>query len=296
VKRLSIPLLLALPLLLAVGCDNHPKDNPPAHSDGTPQATGKKAPEVTTPIPSRPAPPPGEYTYEVVRQYPHDHKAYTQGLEIRDGTILESTGLYGESTLREVDLKSGRILRKIDIDPQYFAEGATLFKGKVYQLTWRGHIGFIYDPSTFNRTGSFSYEGEGWGLTNNGQFLIMSDGTNMIRFIDPDNLVEMGRVSVFDDKGPVDQLNELEFINGEVWANVYMTNRIVRIDPYSGRVVGSVDMTGLLSDADRAAGAEVLNGIAYDAKSDRLFVTGKRWPKLFEITLKPKSETVAAKQ
>jgi glutamine cyclotransferase len=188
--------------------------------------------------------------------------------------------------LRKVELKTGKIIKQIAVPPKYFAEGMTVFHNKVFQLTWQEEKGFIYDPATFEKQGEFAYEGEGWGLTHDGQSLIMSDGTNQIRFLDPATLQTTRTVSVYDALGaPVEKLNELEYIDGEIYANIWQTDRIVRIEPRSGKILGWIDLTGLLQTKDRSGEEDVLNGIAYDPAGKRLFVTGKLWPKLFEIEI-----------
>ena len=226
-----------------------------------------------------------EYTYRIVHTYPHDPTSYTQGLLYLDGVLYEGTGLNEESRIRKVRLETGEVLQNRDIPPQYFGEGIIVWKDRLLELTWKSEKGFIYDLATFNPKGEFSYPGEGWGLTSDGRRIIMSDGTAELRFWDPETLKETGRITVTEDGRPLDQLNELEWVKGEIYANVYQTERIVRIDPATGRVVGNIDCHGLLTPADRNDRTDVLNGIAYDAKKDRLFVTGKRWPKLFEIKL-----------
>lgn len=224
------------------------------------------------------------YDYRVVNVYPHDPGAFTQGLLFRDGQLYESTGLYGQSSLRRVRLDSGEVIRQRLLDPGYFGEGLTDWGNRLVQLTWRSNTGFIYDIDSFALLGTFSYPGEGWGLTNDGRHLIMSDGTAELRFLDPETFEERRRVTVTDDGQPVENLNELALINGEVFANVWQRDEIVIIDPDSGKVTGWIDMRGLLPPAERAR-VDVLNGIAYDADGDRLFVTGKFWPSLFEIRL-----------
>src|SRR5579883_3021630 len=233
-----------------------------------------------------------EYGYEVVHVYPHDPQAYTQGLFYLNGFLYEGTGLNGRSSIRKVKLETGEVLQKRDIPEQYFGEGIVNWNDRLLEITWQSQTGFVYDLTTFNLQKQFSYPGEGWGLTQDGKRIIMSDGTPELRFWDPETLRETGRVVVLDEGRPVAELNELEWVKGEVYANVYQTNRIARIDPSSGKVVGWIDLTGLLSSEDQARQVDVLNGIAYDAKGDRLFVTGKLWPKLFEIRLvkRPRSE------
>ncbi|HAF23675.1 MAG TPA: glutamine cyclotransferase [Blastocatellia bacterium] len=223
------------------------------------------------------------YGYEVIHVWPHDPDAFTQGLVFQDGKLLESTGEVGRSSLRRVELETGSVLQKVDVPEPYFAEGITLLKGKIYQLTWRDQLGFIYDPWTFEKIGTFNYEGEGWGLANDGQSLILSDGTNRIRFLDPDNFQVRKTIAVSDGSTPVNEINELEYVQSEIYANIWHADRIARIDPQTGRIVGWIDLTGLLSRGEVHDGEAVLNGIAYDETNGRLFVTGKLWPKLFEI-------------
>ena len=221
------------------------------------------------------------YGYAVVNSYPHDAGAFTQGLIYRDGFLFESTGLHGRSTLRKVRLETGEVLQRFDIDPKYFAEGLAEWNGTLIQLTWQTNIGFVYDVASFRLKATFGYRGEGWGLTHNSQQLILSDGTPTLRFLDPSTFKEARRLTVRDDRGPVDGLNELEFVRGMIFANVWLTDRIAMISPRTGVVEGWLDLQGLLPPV--YAGADVLNGIAYDARGDRLFVTGKLWPRLFEI-------------
>ncbi len=238
-------------------------------------ATGAPAADDQIPI----------YTYEVRHVYPHDPGAFTQGLIFRDGILWESTGLNGQSSLRKVELESGRVLKRIDVPQQYFAEGMTVFRDRVFQLTWQSQKGFIYDPETFQQLGQFAYAGEGWGLTHDSEFLILSDGTNRIRFLDPNTFETKRTISVSVNNRPVNELNELEYLKGEIYANIWRTDRIARIDPQTGRVLGWIDLTGILPALERGALTDVLNGIAYDEAGDRLFVTGKLWPKLFELRL-----------
>jgi glutamine cyclotransferase len=228
------------------------------------------------------------YGYDVVNTFPHDPQAFTQGLVFQDGALVESTGLEGHSSLRRVELQTGKVLQKVDVPQFYFAEGLTLFGGKLYQLTWKAEKGFVYDPQTFKKTGEFPYEGEGWGLTHDADSLILSDGSNQIRFIDPNTFQVRRTIGVTDGGRPVLELNELEYVKGEIFANVWHDNRVARIDPQTGRVNGWIDFTGLLKPGETTDGEAVLNGIAYDEASDRLFVTGKLWPKLFEVRLKQK--------
>jgi glutaminyl-peptide cyclotransferase len=228
------------------------------------------------------------YGYEVVNTYPHDARAFTQGLIYDDGAFIESTGLEGQSTLRRVELQTGRVLQRVDVPRYFFAEGMTLFGGKIYQLTWKGAKGFIYDPKTFQKTGEFPYAGEGWGLTHDADSLILSDGTNQIRFLDPNTYQVRRTINVMDGNRPILEINELEYVRGEIYANIWHEDRIARVDPSSGRVVGWIDLSGLLKPGEAGDEEAVLNGIAYDEAGDRLFVTGKLWPKIFEIKLKQK--------
>lgn len=230
---------------------------------------------------------PEKLTYRVVRSFPHDRKAYTQGLFYHEGYLYEGTGQEGESSLRKVELETGRVLRSINLGREYFGEGIALLKGMIYQLTWTSGVGFIYDFDTFNNLGSFTYATQGWGLTTNGKELIMSNGSNIISFMEPSGFSEMRRIEVFDDAGPVKMLNELEYVDGKIYANVYLTDRIVIINAETGAVNADVDLKGILSPSDRTGSEDVLNGIAYDFQGNRLFVTGKYWPKLFEVKLVP---------
>ena len=233
------------------------------------------------------------YQYEVVNTYPHDGAAFTQGLVYYQGQLYESTGLEGESSVRRVELETGRVLRKVDIPRPYFGEGLVLFDNKFIQLTWISGVAFQYDFNSFEQVGQFRYSGEGWGITNDDRQLIMSDGTADLRFLDPTNFQEKRRVTVTDRGRPINRLNELEYIKGEIWANVWYTDRIVRIQPSTGSVTGWIDLAGLLSPADAQGRSDnVLNGIAYDAQHDRIFVTGKLWPKLFEIRVLERKNSV----
>lgn len=219
---------------------------------------------------------------EVVRSYPHDPTAFTQGLLFHQGALFESTGRYGESSVRRVELETGRVTARSDVGDQYFAEGLTLHGGRFYQLTWREGVGFLYDASLTPR-GTFPFTGEGWGLTSDGTSLIVSDGSNVLRFLDPATYQETGQVQVTDGGEPVQMLNELEWIGGEVWANVWHDKRIARIDPRTGQVRGWLDLSQIIPTPRPTDGEAVLNGIAHDAATGRIFVTGKLWPELFEI-------------
>jgi len=228
------------------------------------------------------------YTYQVVHTYPHDSHAFTEGLLYYNGFLYESTGLNRQSTIRKVQLQTGKVLQQIEIAPQYFGEGIVIWHQHVISLTWQSHVGFVFDLATLKLRKQFHYEGEGWALTQDGRQLIMSDGTADLRLLDPVTLKETGRIHVTLDGAPIDRLNELEWVKGEVYANVWQTHWLVRIDPGSGRILGIIDLSGLLPESERIPGeTDVLNGIAYDAEHDRLFVTGKNWPKLYEIRLQP---------
>ncbi len=228
------------------------------------------------------------FGFEVVHVYPHDRSAFTQGLEFRGGFLYEGTGLNGESTLRKVDLLTGHVLEQTALPAQFFGEGITVLNGRVIELTWQSHIGYVYDQATFRLLKNFSYGGEGWGLANDGQVIYMSDGTPQIRCLDPGTLNEIRRFTVHEGSKNIEALNELEWVRGELFANVWQTDRIARISPKDGRLLGWIDLSGLLPEEDRQGADSVLNGIAYDSMGDRLFVTGKLWPKLFEIRLRPK--------
>jgi len=235
------------------------------------------------------------YGYQIVHTYPHDRKAFTEGLFYLNGYLYESTGPYPRSQIRKEDLATAKVLQSRDLAPSsLFGEGIVNWKTHLVQLTWQTQIGFVYDLATFKPLKRFTYPGEGWALTQNDHELVMSDGTPAIRFLNPDSLKETHRITVTLDGRPVERLNELEWVRGEILANVWMTNYIVRINPTTGVVAGVIDLTGLLPASDQSGVTDdVLNGIAYDAKTDRLFVTGKRWPKLFEIRLVKKSQTAS---
>jgi glutamine cyclotransferase len=239
-----------------------------------PAAENRDCPAIAPPV----------YRYEVVRTYPHDPQAFTQGLVYHQGLLYESTGKYGRSSLREVRPETGEVVRHRRLRPRFFGEGITLYHGRIIQLTWKSQMGFVWNREDFNRLRSFRYRGEGWGITHDGARLIVSDGTSTLAFWDPQTFREIGRLHVREGDRPVTFLNELEYINGEIYANIWQSDRIARIDPDTGCVTGWIDLTGLLGPRMMPEEA-VLNGIAYDDAADRLFVTGKYWPRLFQIRL-----------
>jgi glutamine cyclotransferase len=230
------------------------------------------------------APAPVNYGYRIVATYPHDPRAFTQGLFYLNGHLYESTGQVGQSTIRKVHFEDGRVLQSVPIPPGLFGEGIVNWGNEIISITWQGGNGYRWDLATLRRTGEWRYEGEGWGLTQNGTDIIMSDGTSALRFLDPVTLAERRRITVTRDGAEVTQLNELEWVNGEIFANVWQTPYIVRINPQSGNVTGVIDLTPLANENGDSSD-RVLNGIAYDAQRDRLFVTGKLWPRLYEIDL-----------
>ena len=248
----------------------------PGANDGLP-------PNGPRPAANGPVP---RYGYQIVNIWPHDSNAFTQGLILSDGKLLESTGQEGFSSLRRVELETGKVLKKIDLPRPYFAEGIALLNGKIYQLTWQHHVGFIYDAESFERVGQFNYTEEGWGLATDGKSLILSDGSNRLRFLDPSDFHVTRTINVLDGQTPVRELNELEFVQGEIYANVWHDNRIATIDPQSGRVTAWIDLSGLMPESELPDPEAVLNGIAYDQANNRLYVTGKLWPRLFEIRVK----------
>lgn len=228
--------------------------------------------------------------YRVIHAYPHDAQAFTQGLVYVDGHLYESTGLNGQSTLREDDLETGRVVKQINVPSRYFAEGLTNWGNTLIQLTWKAHLAFVYDRATFRLLRTMQYPWEGWGLTQDGKHLILSDGSATLHFLNPETFAEVRSLRVTDRGRPVDQLNELEYIHGEIYANVWMTDRIARISPETGKVLGWIDLTGILPAIEIRSRDGVLNGIAFDAAHNRLFVTGKLWPRLFEIKPVPKGK------
>jgi glutamine cyclotransferase len=225
------------------------------------------------------------YTYFIVNKVPHDFNAYTQGLVFNDGFLFESTGRKGQSSLRKVNPDDGAVLMVHSLTDEYFGEGITIFNEKIYQLTWQSYTGFIYDKSTFMMMEEFYYNMEGWGITHNGKELIISDGSSTLYFLDPVTLEILREISVSDDNGHVNNLNELEYVNGEIFANIFYSYRIARINPETGKVVGWIDLSGILSNEKFDYPVDVMNGIAYDTDADRLFITGKLWPQVFEIRL-----------
>jgi glutamine cyclotransferase len=232
--------------------------------------------------------PPRLYTYQIINTYPHDELAFTEGLVFDNGALYESTGLYGESTLRRVDLETGHILQLYTLPDQFFGEGITIFENRIVQLTWQSHRGFVSDKNSFDLIQEFNYTTEGWGITNDGDRLIMSDGTATLYFLNPENFEVIGHIEITDNGHSVTMLNELEYIHGEIYANIWQTENIAIINPQTGRVTGWVDLRGIRDMVDQGAGwADVLNGIAYDAAGNRLFITGKLWSKLFQIELIP---------
>lgn len=264
--------------LLATACDPPPRSAPPA-----PTPTPAPAP---TPPPARRAPLVPRYVVEPVRRIAHTPDAFTQGLAFHGPRLFESTGLHGQSSVRELDPNSGRVMRRRDVSEEHFAEGLTIFDGRVFQITWRSQRAFVYELDTFRPLAEHTYVGEGWGLTHDGRQLILSDGTARLRFFDPATFSEQRWVRVRDGERSIDQLNELEFIDGEVWANIWHEDRIARIDPATGRVVAWVDATALHASLNLPDPEAVLNGIAYEADTRRIFLTGKNWPAMFEVRLR----------
>lgn len=226
---------------------------------------------------------PKKYGYKVIHTYPHNRDAFTQGLVYDKGVLYEGTGQETGSTLREVALETGKVIRQLNLDDSLFGEGITLYHDRIYQVTWKNKIGFVYNKSDFKLINKIYYQTEGWGLTTIDDKIVMSDGTNILYFFEPEMFTIVKRIEVYDNEKKVDQLNEIEYINGEIWANIWMTDLIARIDPVSGKVLAYIDLKGILPKSDRDAETDVLNGIAYDNQGKRIFVTGKRWPKLFEI-------------
>ncbi len=232
---------------------------------------------------------PVQYSYKIVKIYPHSRDYYTQGLIFENGFLYESDGLYTKSAIRKINLTTGEVVDVTNMDKSIFAEGIARYKDKIYQLSWREKTGFIYDKNTLELVSKFNYSvAEGWGLEFNGTDFIMTDGSNTLYFMEPEYFTQVDKIEVMDDKGPVENLNELELINGKLFANVYQKDIIVIINPHNGKVVGSIDFTGLLPSSDYIENTDVLNGIAWNPANNHIFITGKNWPKLFEITIEPK--------
>ena len=289
-NRCSIRGLLAVALLaLLQFCDREPGSILPFTTSAR-AAPNEAASLKTDTAPSAKTSPESlaMYECEVVHTWPHDRAAFTQGLVFVDGYLLESTGLKGRSSLRKVEVESGRLRQQFRLSEEYFAEGLAVIGSNIFQLTWQNGKCFVYDLATFNKKSEFSYSGEGWGLTTDGRALIMSDGSERLRFLDPMTFKATRTITVAASGRPLKRLNELEYVKGEIFANIWGTDLIARIDPATGRVLGLIDCSRLLSLTDYDTTTDVLNGIAYDSRSGRLFVTGKHWPKLFEVRLKPK--------
>ena len=225
------------------------------------------------------------YKAEILETFNHNSDYFTEGFEIHDGFIYEGTGLNGKSAVRKWNLKTGEIIKSVDIDDKYFGEGITVFKDKIYQLTWTSGQCFVYDAKTFKNIKTYKYFGEGWGLTNDGKNLIMSDGTNMLKIIDPDKFSTINTISVTDNNVPINNLNELEYIDGEVWANIWMQNKIAVINPENGNVVKWIDLSELLATLEPNEKADVLNGIAFDKQSKKIYLTGKNWKNVFSVKI-----------
>jgi glutamine cyclotransferase len=227
------------------------------------------------------------YTYEIINSYPHDREAFTQGLVYEDGVLYEGTGRNGYSELRKVELQTGKVLQKYELSEEFFGEGVTVYGNKIIQLTYLSNVGFVYQKETFELLQEFNYTTAGWGITNDGKHLIMSDGTQKLYFLDPETFQQVRHIEVQDRGVSVWRLNELEYVKGQIYANVWPSERIARISPKTGQVLGWIDLRGLLTQQENVMQVDVFNGIAYDKEKDRLFVTGKLWPKLFEVKLIP---------
>lgn len=271
-------ILATLVLLSVTSCSGRSSSNKNS-SASTSQATAQATQTPTRPAPAK------QYTYKVVEVFSHDTKAYTQGLLWHDGYLYESTGLYGESQLRKVDHKTGNVIQSISLERKYFGEGIALLNERIYMLTWTEGRAFVYDLNTFRQLKSFSYDGEGWGLTTDGTKLYMSDGTDKIYVRNPETFAIERTISVRNGQNRVRYINELEWINGEIWANIYTTEQVVRINPETGAVTGIIDFSGIQSRADHTPHTDVFNGIAYDPATDNIYVTGKRWNKLYRVEI-----------
>lgn len=276
---LRIGLLPLLGMLAIVGCT---AQRPPTRMATPISPTAPTATPISPAAPTATPISPPRYAFRIINTYPHDPGAFTQGLVYEDGYLYESTGLRGQSTLRRVDLTSGEVIQSLALDPEFFGEGITLLDNRIIQLTLTAGIGIVYDQQSFSKLAEFSYAPEGWGLTHDGHQLILSDGSAELRFLDPESFHVISRVTVTDGDLPVQWLNELEYVEGEIYANVWQTDLIARISLDTGEVLGWIDLAGLRGDEPWAG---VLNGIAYDSEGRRLFVTGKNWPELFEIEL-----------
>ncbi len=248
-----------------------------AYKDGKPKNTVTRFTVIFSDIV------PKKYGYKVVHTYPHDKNAFTQGLVYDNGELFEGTGEESGSSLREVELETGKVKRQHDLDPSLFGEGIALYHDRIYEVTWRNKVGFVYNKSDFKLINKIYYPTEGWGLTTIDDKIVLSDGTNVLYFYEPDMFTVISKIEVYDNEKKRDSLNELEYINGEIWANIWYNDHIARIDPKTGKVLGYINLKGILPASDRDENTDVLNGIAYDDKGKRIFVTGKRWPKLFEI-------------
>ena len=253
------------------------------NATSAPTVAAQTAPVVTPVV--APSNGPRQLSWSIIKEFPHDPTAFTEGLLWHDGALYESTGLEGQSKLRRVDLQSGQVLKNVNLPPQLFGEGLALAGGKLYQLTWQTKIGFVYDAKTFKPLAKFNYQDEGWGLTFDGTNLIQSDGTDVLTWRDPKDFSAVKTLKVTRGGAALANLNELEWIDGKIWANVWQTNDVVIIDPKTGKVGAQLNLTGILKDSDKLGGEDVLNGIAYDSTNKRIFVTGKNWPKLYWINV-----------
>lgn len=277
-------LVLILISIFMFSCENKPANNKMqnASNNGQPANTATATAKTLQ-----------NYTYEIVKKYPHDSKAFTQGLIVKDGVFYEGTGGRKSdsfhSSLRKVEIESGKVLQKKDLAPEIFGEGITVFNDKIYQITWQENTCFVYDLN-FNLLKEFKYQGEGWGITHDDTNLIMSDGTHVIRYLNPENFETVRTLTVLENGKPLMEINELEYIKDEIWANVWQTGFIYRIDPKSGNVIGKIDFTKLADEVQKdEENSDVLNGIAYDAQNDKIFITGKLWKNIYEVKIVPKN-------